>query len=107
VLPGWSLLLQSAPKFATITPMVPLYQSPEIPVTLRAGWNALQGSDTLLKSTLARLHSTSSQILLEDPSIENSFCEWTTIVALRLICRSMEYEPNHIVTEGSNTRFLN
>jgi hypothetical protein len=42
-----------------------LDQSSLIPVTLVAGWNALLGSDTLLKMTLLSLLSTSSQTLLE------------------------------------------
>ena len=41
-----------------------LYQSSEIPVTLKAGRNARVGSDTLLKLTLPTLHSTSSKTLL-------------------------------------------
>jgi len=58
----------------TISPMVLLYQSSDIPVTLKAGQNALLGSDTLLKLTHLSLHSTSSQTLLESSSDENSFC---------------------------------
>jgi len=42
-----------------------LDQSSEIPVTLKAGWNALLQSHTLLKLTLLSLHTTSSQTLLE------------------------------------------
>jgi hypothetical protein len=47
VLPGWLLAL---------------------PVSLRAGKNALLGSDTLPKLMHLSLHATSSQILLEAPS---------------------------------------
>ena len=57
-----------APKLSTTAQMVLPYQSSEIPVTPKAGRNALLGSDTLLKLTLLSLHSTSSQTLLEAPS---------------------------------------
>ena len=52
-------------KLITITPMVLLYLSSEIPVTPKAGHNALLRSDTPLKLTHLSLHSTSSQTLLE------------------------------------------
>jgi len=52
----------------TITPMVLLYQSSEIPVTPKACQNAPLGSDTLMKLTHLTLHSTSSQALLEASS---------------------------------------
>ena len=55
-------------KLITITPMVLLYQSSEIPLTPKAGRNALIGSDTLLKLTHLSLHSTSSQTHLETSS---------------------------------------
>jgi len=48
--------------------------SPVLLVTLKAGINALLGSDTLLKLTHQSLHSTSSQTLLEAFSAQNSFC---------------------------------
>ena len=51
-----------------------LYQSSEIPVTPKTGWNALLGSDTLLNLTHLSFHSTSSQTLLEAPSDLNTFC---------------------------------
>jgi len=63
--PKFSPALRGVPKPITITPMVLLYQSSEIPVTLKAGRNALLGSDTLLKLMHLSLHSTSSQTLLE------------------------------------------
>ena len=63
--PKFSPALRCVPKRITITPMVLLYQSSEIPGTLKAGRNALLGSDTLLKLMLLSLHSTSSQTLLE------------------------------------------
>jgi len=56
---------RGVPKLITITPMVLLYQSSEISVTLKAGRNALLQSDTLLKLTHLSLHCTSSQTLLE------------------------------------------
>jgi len=43
VLPGLLLALRGVPKPLTNTPMVLLYQSSEIPVTLKAGRNALLG----------------------------------------------------------------
>jgi len=66
--PKFSTALWSVPKHITITQMVLLLQSSEIPVTLKAGRNALLGSDTLLKLTQLSLHSTSSQTLLESSS---------------------------------------
>jgi hypothetical protein len=42
--------------------------SPVLPVTLKAGKNALLWFDTLLKLTHLSLHSTSSQTLLEASS---------------------------------------
>ena len=68
VLPKFSPALRGILKLITITPMVLLYQSSEIPVTPKAGRNALRGSDTLLKLTHLSLHSTSSQTLLEASS---------------------------------------
>jgi len=68
VIPKFSPALRGVPKLITITPVVPLYQSSEIPVTLKAGQNALLGSDILLKLTHLSLHSTSSQTLLESSS---------------------------------------
>ena len=66
--PKFSPVLRGVLKLITITPMVLLYQSSEIPVTLKAGRNALLGSETLLKLTHPRLHSTSCQTLLEASS---------------------------------------
>jgi hypothetical protein len=43
--------------------MVIMNQSSAIPVTLKASWNALLGSDTLLKLTHLSLPCTSSQTL--------------------------------------------
>jgi len=68
----FSPALGRVPKLIAITPMVLLYQSSEIPVTPKAGRNALLGSDTLLKFTHLSLHSTSSQTLLEAPSDSTS-----------------------------------
>ena len=45
-----------------------------VPVTLKAGRNALLGSDTLLKLMHLSLHSTFSQRLLVASSDKNSFC---------------------------------
>jgi len=55
-------------KLTTMTPMVLLFQSSEIPLTPKAGPNALLGSDTLLTLTHLSFHSTSSQTLLETSS---------------------------------------
>jgi hypothetical protein len=66
--------LQDVPKLITITSMVLLYQSPEIPVTPQAGWNSLLGSYTLLKLPHLSLHSSCSQTLLKASSHLNTFC---------------------------------
>ena len=71
--PKFSSALRGVLKLITITPMVLRNQSSEIPVTPKAGWNALLGSDTLLELKLS-LHSTSSQTLLEASSDHNTFC---------------------------------
>jgi len=72
-LPDLSLALPGILKPITITPMLLLYSSSEIPVTPKAGRNALLQSDTLLKLTYLSLHSTSSQTLLGAPSDKNTF----------------------------------
>jgi hypothetical protein len=46
-----------------------------LPVTLKAGSNALLGSDTLLKLTHLILHSTSSQTLLDAPAPKIDFAD--------------------------------
>jgi hypothetical protein len=65
VLPKFSLAHRGVPTRMTITPMVFLYHSSEISVTLKAGRNALVQSDTLRNSTHLSVHSTSSQTLLK------------------------------------------
>jgi hypothetical protein len=60
-------VLRGVPKLITITPIVLLYQSSEISVTLKASRNALLPSDPLLKLTHLSLHTTSCQTLLETP----------------------------------------
>jgi hypothetical protein len=65
--------------------MVLRYLSSEISVTLMAGWNALPGSDTLLKLTLLSLHSTSSQTVLEAPSNQNTFSWCVSILTNSLL----------------------
>jgi len=64
---GWATV-PGTPKLITTAHMVLPYQSSEIPVTPKAGRNALLRSDSLLKLTLLSLHSASSQTLLEAPS---------------------------------------
>ena len=67
-LPGAHNVLSGAPTCSQTYhnhSQLHLYQSSEIPVTLKAGRKALLGSDTLLKSKLLSLHSPSSQTLLE------------------------------------------
>jgi hypothetical protein len=66
--PKFSPALWGDLKLITVTLMVHLCQSSEIPVTPKPGRNALLGSDTLLKLTHLSLHSASSQILLEASS---------------------------------------
>jgi hypothetical protein len=63
-----SLVLRGVPKLITITPMVLLKLSSEIPAELKAGWNAHPGCDTLGKLTYLSLHYTSSQTHLESSS---------------------------------------
>ena len=72
----FSLALRGVLKLNTITPKPLLYQSSEIPVTPKAGRNALLRSDTVLKLTRLCLHSTSSQTLLEASSDRNAICWW-------------------------------
>jgi hypothetical protein len=75
VLPGLSSALRPVPKLITTNPIARRYQSSQIPVTLKAGLNALLGSDTLLKLTLLNLHSTFlSGTVLEAPSDWSKFC---------------------------------
>ena len=61
----FSMALGGVPKRFTITPMVLMNQSSEIPVTPKADRNPLLGSDTLLQLTHPCLHFTSSQTLLQ------------------------------------------
>jgi len=75
-LPGLSPAPRLVLKPITITPMVLLYQSSEITVTLKAGWTAIPGSDTLLKLTIQSSHSTSSQTLMGAPSNWNTSSWW-------------------------------
>ena len=55
-----------------------------LPGTLKAGRNALLGSETLLKSTHLSLHFTFSQTLLEASSDYNRFCWWLCNTTHRL-----------------------
>jgi len=81
VVPKFSLALRGVLIIITITPMVLLYKSSEIPVTLKACRNALLGSDTRLKLMNLSLHSTSSLTLLQSSSDWNIFCWGTWAVA--------------------------
>jgi len=81
VYPKFSPALRRAPKLIKITPIVLLYLSSDIPVTLKACRNTLLGSDTLLKLTLLSLHSTSSQTLLESSRDWHTFCWWMHLEA--------------------------
>jgi hypothetical protein len=66
--PKFSPAHQGVLNLLTITPLVLLFQSPEIPLTPKAGRNTLLESDTPLKMTHLSLHSTSSQTLWETSS---------------------------------------
>jgi hypothetical protein len=68
VLPKVSPARRRIFNLVRITPMVLPYPSSEIPVTPKAGHNALPGFDTLLNLTHLSLHSTSSKTLLEASS---------------------------------------
>jgi hypothetical protein len=70
----FTLALQGIPKLITITPLVFLFQSSEIPVALLASQNALLGTDTLLKLMHQSIYSTSSQTHLEAPRDYNTIC---------------------------------
>jgi hypothetical protein len=67
--------LRGIPTLITITPMVLLYESSDVTVTLQASWNALLGSNTLLEFTHIKLHFTTSDTLLEAPGVQNTFCK--------------------------------
>jgi len=86
--PEFAPVLQGVPTLISITPMVLLYLSSEIPVTPKASQNALLGSDTLLKLTHLSLHSTSSETLLEALSDWNTF-RWCSIC--HLVNDTLEY----------------
>jgi len=58
-------VLWDVPKRISRTPIQHIYQWSAILVTVKAGWNSLLGSDTLLKLTHLCLHFISSQTLLE------------------------------------------
>jgi len=64
----FSPALRGVLKLITITLMSLRFVSSEIPVTPKAGWNALVGSNTLLTLMHLSLHSTSSQTLLKASS---------------------------------------
>jgi len=70
----FSPALRVIARLITIAPKILLYQSSEIPVTLKARRNTLIGSDTLLKLKHLSLHATSSQTLLQAPTGYNKFC---------------------------------
>ena len=70
----FSAALQDFLKRVTITSMVLLNWSLEIPFPLKAGRNTLQGSDTFLKLMHLSLQFTSSQTLLEARRDQNTFC---------------------------------
>lgn len=68
------LVFSYCPEYVTITPMLLEKQSLEIPNTARASWNALLGYDNPLKLTLLSLLYTLSQILLQVPSENYTWC---------------------------------
>jgi len=72
--PKFSPAVRGVPKPLTMTPMVLLAQSSEIPGTLKAGQNPLLSSDTLLGLTHLGLHSTFSQTLQEASSNYITYC---------------------------------
>jgi len=89
-----------APKLITTTLMVLLYQSPEILVTPKVGWNTLLQSDFLLNLTLLSFHSASSHTLLAAPSHENTFCWCAAIdsgnfVGTFIICSSQDWDSRN------------
>jgi hypothetical protein len=84
-----SLALQRVPNLTTITPIVLLYQSSEIQVTVKAGWNAVLRSDTLLQLMLISLHTTSSETLLESSRDNNTLYRWITRKSADLYCQQL------------------
>jgi hypothetical protein len=70
---------QVCPRCSQVLPGM----SSALPVTLKAGRNALLGSDTLQKLMHLSLHSTSSETLLDCSSDWNTFC-WCAIWTLLL-----------------------
>jgi len=93
--PKFSLALRGVSKPITITPMVLLYQSSEIPVTLKASRNTLQESATRLKLAHPNLDSTFSQTLQEASREYNTFC-WC-IVHPSFSLKSQIYLLRHII----------
>jgi len=101
--PKFSPVLRGVPTLITVTPMVLLYQLSEISVTLKAGRNALLGSDTLLKLTHLCLHSTSSQTLWSLPVTKIHFADverlasmissWTSSIALLQLIAWLDRSP--------------
>jgi hypothetical protein len=80
--PTFSLVLQGVLILITITVMVLLYQSSWTPITLNAGWNDLQGSNTLPQLPHLSLHSISCQTLWKASSNFNTFYWWTVLCQL-------------------------
>jgi len=70
--------LQDVPYPSAINPKALLYQSTEIPDTLKASWHTLLGSNILLPLMPPSIHLTFSQTLHEAPSDLNTFCWWIT-----------------------------
>jgi len=63
----FSPMLRDVTNLITIAPMVLLYQSSEIPITLKASRNSHLRSNTLLKLTHLSSHCTSSRTLVKAP----------------------------------------
>jgi len=75
--PKFTPALGGVLNLITITPMVHLYHSSDIPVTLKASRNACLVSATPLILTHVSFHSTFSQTLLEASNDYNTSC-WCT-----------------------------
>ena len=74
--------------------LILMYKASEIPVTPKAGRNALLWSDTLLKLTLLSLHFTSSQTFLEASRVWNTLCWWCAPPPDRLRQLTPELTPH-------------
>jgi len=97
--PTFSPAHRGVPKHITITPMVVLYQSPEIPLTPKPGRNALLGSDTLLKLThlclfVIIVHSPRRGAQLSYHKLADHWWSWHLINIFITVHRKLPVHPS-------------